>query len=171
MNAVLVLLSLISLGSVAGPPARRSSGLHAKAAVAERVWSNDDIPYLRQNAPISTFAAAPIAQFRVAVGQPGQSQLPAEPYVKEHDPAWYQAQIDQRRAQIAYIEGDLAHIAFVEQGGQGISGAFPLTGSNPGILLPGTIYVLQQRGLELSDEIADLQDLARVNQIPRSAWR
>lgn len=170
MNAVLVLLSLISLGSVAGPPAS-SSRLRAKAAVTERVWSNDDIPYLRQNAPISTFGAIAPATLRLGVGQPGQSQLPNVPYEKERDPAWYQAQIDERRAQIDDIEAELAHIAFVEQGGQGISGVFPLTGSNPGILLPGTIYVLQQQDLELRDEIADLQDLARVNQIPRFAWR
>jgi hypothetical protein len=168
VNTVLVLLSLISLGSVAGPPAGTPTGLRAKAAAAERVWSNDDIPYLRQNAPISTVGSIAPARLAPGVVQRGQAQLP---YVKEHDPAWYQDQIDQRRAQIADIEAELAHIAFVEQGGQGISGAFPLTGSNPGILLPGTIYVLQQRDLELRDEIAELQDLGRVNRIPRFAWR
>ena len=172
MGTFLVVLSLISLGSVAAPRAAAPRAHVSHAALAERVWSNDDINYLRQHAPVSVIGA--VAAFSGLASAPSASSQHAAlqaPYVKEDDPEWYAREIDLRRAAIAGIEARLAHIASVEEGGQGISNAFPLTGTNPGILLPGTVYVLEQQDFAWRSEIADLQDLAQSREIPRAAWR
>lgn len=169
MNTAVFILTLIALGSAAPthrisvPPAFTSS-----RALEPRVWSNDDVKYLREKAPISIVGVvAPTLPAPDAKAAP-----PCEgPYVKESDPAWYSEQIDLRREQIAQIDWQLAHIAAVEDGGRGISNAFPFEGTNPGILLPGTIYSLQQQEQGLRLEIADLQDLAHAREIPRDAWR
>lgn len=169
MNAFVFILTLISLGLAA--PAHRASarsGSPAARAVEQRVWSNDDVKYLRESAPISI-----IGVVTPALPEPDAKAGPpcGRPYIKESDPAWYSEQIQLRREQINQIEWQLAHIAAVEDGGRGISNAFPFEGTNPGILLPGTIYSLQQQEKELRLEITDLQDLAHANEIPRAAWR
>lgn len=166
--AVLLVLSLILLHPSA---ANRSSAplFHpaASTADAQRIWSNDDVKFLRQNAPISVVGLVLPAAPAPAVNEPVATPLP---YVKEHDPDWYLAQISLRRAEIDQIDARLAHIASIRQA-QDTSDAFPLTGSSPGILLPGTLYVLQQEKSQLEAEVSDLQDLAQINEITRSAWR
>lgn len=169
MNTAVFILTLISLS--AATPGHRLSvrpGLSAGRAVEQRVWSNDDVKYLRENAPISvvgvTVRSLPTAP---------TEELPSceAPYVREDDPLWYYEEIADRREQIAQIDWQLAHVAAAEESGQGISNAFPLVGTNPGILLPGTVFSLQQQQEELRLEIADLQDLAHSREIPRAAWR
>jgi hypothetical protein len=154
------------------PPAVTHSVVSPSRPVAtsvdtQRTWSNDDVNFLREHAPISIVGVVLPPASAPAVNKPVATPLP---YVKENDPNWYEAQISSRRAQIGQIDSQLAHIASVGQT-QDTSDAFPLTGSSPGILLPGTQYVLQQEKSQLEAEISDLQDLAQANQITRSAWR
>lgn len=169
MNTAVFILTLIALGLAA--PAHRISVPPASTsnrAIEARVWSNDDVNYLREKAPISIIG---VVTPTLAAGSAKEPPPCEGPYVKESDPAWYSEQIELRREQIAQIDWQLAHIAAVEDGGRGISNAFPFEGTNPGILLPGTVYSLQQQEQGLRLEVADLQDLAHAREIPREAWR
>jgi hypothetical protein len=169
LNTAVFLLTLLSLtgGSPTHRVPRGANSIRARA-IQPRVWSNDDVKNLRENVPISVVGTAtPALHVPEAKAFP-----PCEgPYVKEADPAWYSEEIESRREQLAQVNWQLAHIAAVEAGGQGISNAFPLVGTNPGILLPGTTFSLEQEKEALRLEITNLQDLAQEREIPRAAWR
>jgi len=169
MNSLILLITLVSLGAVAPASSCPSRAPHSPSCAPDqsRVWSNDDVNFLRENAPISIIGVVNPAPTPAA---PADNSEPA-PYIKEDDPHWYEDEIGFRRAAIADIDAQLAHIASAENGGQGITGAFPLAGGTPGILLQGTVYVLQQERRELKREIEDLQDLGQQNQIAPVAWR
>jgi hypothetical protein len=160
-------------------PVRHVSGLdcakhlsatsHVTSHVAKtdsKVWSNDDIQFLRENAPISLFNPAstrePAASAASNQAAPVRSYL-TTPYVKEQDADWYAREISNRREELDSVDTQLQQIANTVKTGEGFSDAFPLYKSSPGILLPGTIQVLQEADRELRSEIDDLQDLGRYN--------
>lgn len=175
MNVVILVLALVSLGG--SVPSRPSHAMHSattphRAPDQQRVWSNDDLKYLRENAPISIIGSTQPALLSAPEAESSAAApAPCATYVREDDPLWYSSEIELRRAAIAEIDHQLNHIASVEAGGVGISNAFPFEGTNPGIGLPGTVYELQEQAHALQTEIDALQDLAQSREIPREAWR
>ena len=170
MSTLIFALSLISLGTGVVPHA--ALGTHgARSVDTRRVWSNDDVPYLRANAPVSVFvpASAPADPGSAPNGIVAQGATAQAPYVKEDDPQWYEREIAARRAELAFVNGQLANIAAVETDWHGYAPAFSLIVEEPGILLPGTVYVLENRRAELQSEIAALRDLGEARGIPRKS--
>lgn len=170
MHAVtLLILSIISLGApkavVAHPPAK------SRAAASTKIWTNDDVKTLREEAPISIIGTVQAFEAGTSVSTPSVTLSEPLPYVKEADPEWYAEEIEARRIEAASAEAQLAQIAQTEKTGEGISCVVPLDKNSPGILLPGTIYVLQQDDREARSEIDALQDLGRQSGIVAAAWR
>ena len=145
------------------------------AKTDSKVWSNDDIQFLRENAPISLFNPAstqePAASATPNQAAPLRRSYVNDPYVKEQDPDWYAGEISDRREELDSVDTQLQQIANTVKTGEGFSDAFPLYKSSPGILLPGTIQVLQEADREVRSEIDDLQDLGRYNGLPPGVTR
>lgn len=171
-GVALLVLSIISLGSprVVAPhhfTGRTAAGYHADASA--RVWTNDDIKTLREEAPISIIGT--VQAFEESVSTTREAAPERRPWVKDADPEWYAQEIEARRIEAAKAQAELAQIAYIVKTGDGFSDVVSLDTTTPGILLPGTIYVLQQEVREAHDEIDALQDMGRHNGILVAAWR
>jgi hypothetical protein len=164
MHAVtLLILSMISLGA--------PKAVTARPVVTARIWTNDDVKTLRAEAPISVVGTVAGLEASTSISTPRAAPPERRPYVKEADPDWYAQEIEARRIEAASAEARLAQIAQTAKTGEGVSGVVPLDKTSPGILLPGTIYVLRQQGREAKTEIDALQDLGRRSGIVAAAWR
>ncbi len=148
--AILVLFSVLSVHSA---PARDAS--------AQKIWMNDDVEWLRANAPISVIGSLTVVA----------PAAPNGPYVAELDPDVYRKEIDARQAQIDAANAQIRSISDIRRTGVGISGTFPLDRESAGITPEATIQILQDRNKELAAEIDSLQELARHNSIPPGAIR
>jgi hypothetical protein len=167
MHGVAILvLSIISLGSprVVAPP-----HFTGRAAASDRIWTNDDVKTLREESPISIIGTA--QPFEDGVSTTREATPARRPWVKDADPEWYAQEIEARRIEAAKAQAELAQIAYIVKTGDGFSGVVPLDTTTAGILLPGTIYVLQQEVREAHAEIGALQDMGRQNGILVAAWR
>jgi len=171
MHGVAILvLSIISLGSPRVAPhhfAGRAASRHA--ADLDRVWTNDDVKTLREEAPISIIGTA--QEFEESVSTIREATPGRRPWVKDADPEWYAQEIEARRIEAANAQAELAQIAYTVKTGDGFSDVVPLDTTTPGILLPGTIFVLQQEVREAHAEIGALQDMGRQNGILVAVWR
>jgi hypothetical protein len=167
MHAVtLLVLSIISLSSAKAVSPHHFSG---RAAASSRIWTNDDVKTLREEAPISIIGNPQL--FEDSVSTTREVTEERRPWVKEADPEWYAQEIEARRIEAAKAEAELAQIAYTVKTGDGFSDVVPLDTTTPGILLPGTIYVLQQELREAHDDIVALQDIGRQHGILVAAWR
>jgi hypothetical protein len=172
----LVIFSIVSFHATTMPAHRAAHAGASRARIAvsgdsttQKVWSNDDIKFLRENAPISLFRPASTPE--PAVSAAANAPTVRRPYVKELDPDWYADEIAARREDLESVDAQLAQIAYTEKTGEGTTDEFPLDKSSPGILLPGTIQVLQADDQELRSEVDSLQDLGRIHDIPPAATR
>jgi len=163
---VLVVLSILSLHPAA-PPARDAA---RGDSTTRKTWSNDDIKFLEQNAPLSIFrpAATPGAAGNAAASE---ASAVRRRYVKELDPQWYAGEIEARRERLDSVDASLQQLENARKSGQGVTDVFPLYASSPGILVLGTFQVLRAQDGQLRSEIAEFQDLGRVKEIPRNATR
>ena len=164
MHAVtLLILSMISLGA--------PKTVTVRPAATTRIWTNDDVKTLRAESPISVVGT--VEGLEASTGD-SLSRLTAPGrrlWVREADPNWYAQEIELRRSEAASAETQLTQIAHTVKTGEGISNVVPLYKNSPGILLPGTIYVLQQEDREAKNQIDALQDLGRRSGIVAAAWR
>jgi hypothetical protein len=144
--AILVLLSVFAFHSAP-----------AKDVSTQKTWMNDDIEWLRANAPISVIgsisAPLPVAP------------APAGPYVPQLDPSWYKQQIDSLQKQIDDANSRLRGLQAAQVSGVGNSNVIPLNQSMT-IDADQTIQNLQTQVKSLSGQIGSLQDLARQNSVP-----
>jgi hypothetical protein len=175
MHAVtLLVLSIVSFGSPKAMAPHHFAGSHVTAirpAAPDKVWTNDDVKTLRQQAPISIVGTVETFESTTSFSAPDEMTTELRRYVKEQDPEWYAQEIEARRIEIASAEAQMAQIAETEKTGTGISGVVPLDKNSPGILLPGTIWVLEHEDIEARNEINELQDLGRQSGIAAAAWR
>ena len=175
MHAVtLLVLSIFSFGSPKAMAPHHFAGGRVTAirpAAPDKVWTNDDVKTLRQQAPISIIGTVEAFESTTSFSAPREMTAEPRRYVKEQDPDWYAQEIEARRIEIASAEAQMAQIAETEKTGTGISGVVPLDKNSPGILLPGTIWVLEQEDIEARKEINELQDLGRQSGIAAAAWR
>jgi hypothetical protein len=176
MHAVtLLVLSFISMSSPKAAPAHRLIN-HARANARDnaptKIWTNDDVKTLRQESPISIIGTVQSADAGASVPKPiAAAAAGPRLYVKETDPEWYAQEIEARRLEAASAEAQLAQIARTAKTGEGISGAVNLDMQPAGIMLPGTIWVLQKEDREARSEIDALQELGRHSGIAAAAWR
>lgn len=156
-------------------PAKAAISLRATRGAdtaAQKVWTNEDIPQLREIAPISIFR--PSASFQMSLAEaPARpaAALNQQPYVKALDPRWYTQQRDTLQGRIDTDQEQIRGIQQIEQTGVGISGAIPLDKNAPGLTPYATVEILQNQIAQSEAQIDDLQDLARRNGIPAAAVR
>lgn len=159
----LLILSMISLGAPKAATAR--------SVASVRIWTNDDVKTLRAEAPISIVGTVEGLEASTSVSTPRVTAPERRLWIREADPNWYAQEIEARRTEAASAETQLAQIAHTVKTGEGISGLVPLDKNSPGILLPGTIWVLQKEDREARTKIDALQELGRHSGIIAAAWR
>lgn len=167
-------LLLVAIGFLVPQPAKpviTARAVRGADTAAQRVWTNDDIPLLREMAPISIFSASANSQASEAETPNLAAGLPTQPYVKELDPRWYAQQRETLQARIDADQQQIRDIQQIQQSGDGISGAIPLDKNAPGITPYATVEILQNQIAQIEAQVDDLQDLARRNGIPAVAVR
>lgn len=167
----LILLAMSFLVPQPAKPAITARAVRGADTAAQKVWTNEDIPLLREMAPISIFSGSASAQASLTETRSVAAGAPTKPYVKELDPQWYAQQRETLQARIDADQEQIREIRQIEQTGDGISGAIPLDENAPGITSYATVEILQNQIAQLEGQIDDLQDLARRNSIPPAAVR
>lgn len=167
----LILLAMSFLVPQPAKPALTARAVRGADTAAQKVWTNEDIPLLREMAPISIFSGSASSQASVAESPSGAAGALTKPYVKELDPQWYAQQRDTLQARIDADQDQIREIQQIEQAGDGISGAIPLDKNAPGLTPYATVEIMQNQIAQTESQIDDLQDLARRNGIPAVAVR
>jgi hypothetical protein len=132
-------------------------------AAEQKIWTNDDMPLLRQSAPISIIGERSAVQANVREEPSTEAAAANQPYVKELDPRWYAEQRQTLQAQIDADQEQIREVQEIRQTGDGITGAIPLDKEAPGLSPEATVEILQDEVAQLEAQIDDLQDLARRN--------
>lgn len=159
--SILVLLSILSLH----PAARRDSSV-------QKTWTNDDIESLRETAPISVFNPASAVQFAATPATLSAPAIaPKPPIIKELDPYWYSTQIDVLQTEMAASAAVVNRIEDIRKSGVGISGVIPLDREDVGLTPESTVQILQTQNKALGEQVDNLQELARRNDIPPGVIR
>jgi hypothetical protein len=140
-------------------------------AAEQKIWTNDDIPLLRQLAPISIIGERLSVPANVAEAPSIEAAAANQPYVKELDPRWYAEQRQALQAQIDADEEQIREVQAIRQTGDGITDAIPLDKEAPGLSPEATVDILQKQVAQLEAQIDDLQDLARRNGIDPAVVR
>jgi hypothetical protein len=140
-------------------------------AAEQKIWTNEDIPLLRQFAPISIIGASSSSQADVAERASVEATAANQPYIRELDPRWYAEQRQALQAQIDADEEQIRETQAIRQTGDGITDAIPLDKEAPGLTPEATVEILQNQVAQLEAQIDDLQDLARRNGIDPAAVR
>jgi hypothetical protein len=167
-------LILVAIGILVPQPA--NPGITARAVrgadtAAQKVWTNEDIPLLREMAPISIFSANASSQASLAGTAGVAAAASIQPYVKELDPRWYSQQRDTLQARIDADQEQIRGIQQIQQTGDGISDAIPLDRNAPGLTPYATLGILRNQIAQIESQIDELQDLARRYGIPSAAVR
>jgi L-lactate utilization protein LutC len=141
----------------------------AQAGQAKKVWSNDDMDQLRSRGLISTFTPAPetAAQAQAAI-----SALTTYT-TRFEDPGWYalqaadiQAELDKRVAALREAQAGIAQAtAGITQHG------IDMDAKNVGITPEAGVAILEAQVREVQNQLDELSDLARQNNIPPGALR
>jgi hypothetical protein len=152
-------------------PAITARAVRGADTAAQKVWTNEDIPLLREIAPISIFGARASSQASLGEAPSVAAAASTQPYVKELDPRWYAQQRDALQAQIDADQEQIRDIQQIQQTGDGISGAIPLDKNAPGLTPYATVEILENQIAQVEAQIDDLQDLARRNGIPPAEVR
>jgi hypothetical protein len=168
LSAVLALT--IAFPSRAAEKPRPAQATQSKQA--KKVWTDDDMDQLRARGLISTFNVAPetTAQPPAAPSEPATSTTYAS---RLEDPAWYaqqasdlQAELDKREATLREAQANLA------QATEGITQpGIAMDKKNPGVTPEAGIDVLAAQVLEIQNQLDELSDLARQNNIPPGVLR
>jgi hypothetical protein len=167
----LILVAISFLVPQPAKPAITARAVRSADTAAHKVWTNDDIPLLREMAPISIFSASASSHASPTEAPSVATAASTQPYVKELDPDWYARQRDTLQAQIDADQDQIRDIQQIEQTGDGISDAIPLDKNAPGLTPYATVEILQNQIAQIESHIDDLQDLARRNGIPPAAVR
>lgn len=166
---------LLSIGFLfpnpAGPAALKTRNSLRMDAAERKIWTNDDIPLLRQFAPISIIGESSSSQAEVAKRAGIEATAANQPYIRELDPQWYAEQRQTLQAQIDADEQQIRETQAIRQTGDGITDAIPLDKEAPGLSPEATVEILQNHVAQLEGQIGDLQDLARQNGIDPAVVR
>jgi hypothetical protein len=168
----LILLSVtLVVPTPSGPAVVKARALPAIDTAAKRTWTNDDIPFLREVAPITILSASSPPQVNASETVGLVAPSATEPYVKERDPRWYAEQRQALQAQLEADQEQIREIQEIRDTGEGITDAIPLDKEAAGMTPEATVEILQDEIAELESQIGALQDLARINGIPPAVVR
>lgn len=167
-----IMLSIVFLFSRPGASTKFKTSTSPRLDAAEqKIWTNDDIPLLRQLAPISIIGDRSSVQASVREALSTEAAAANQPYVKELDPRWYAEQRQTLQAQIDADQEQIRQVQQIRQTGDGITNAIPLDTEAAGLTPEATVEILQEQVAQLEAQIDDLQDLARRNGIEPAVVR
>jgi hypothetical protein len=168
----LILLSITLLVPAPARPAPANArALTTMDTTAKRTWTNDDIPFLREIAPITILNERPGSQSSTTETAGSAAAVATVPYVKERDPRWYADQREILQARIDADQAQINRIQEIRQTGDGITDAIPLYKDDPGITPEATVEILQGEVAQYEAQIDALQDVARLNGMPPGVAR
>ena len=131
---------------------------------AKKVWTNEDMDELRARGLITTFNPA----IEMIIPTPTVAPGPATFASKTEDPAWYadqayilQAELDRREAALREAQ---ANLALAEQ--RITQPGIAMDKDNVGVTPLAGIAILEAQVREVQDQLDELSDLARRNNIP-----
>ena len=166
------LLAAILALVIASPSRAAQNPNPAQAAKTKKVWTDDDMDQLRARGLISTFSVAPetTEEPPAAPTEPATYTTYASRF---EDPEWYaqqaadlQAELDKREAALREAQANLAQAA------EGITQpGIAMDKKNPGVTPEAGIDALQAQVLEVQNQLDELSDLARQNNIPPGVLR
>jgi hypothetical protein len=141
----------------------------AQAGKTKKVWTNDDMDQLRARGLITTFNVT----IEITAQAPAAPSEPATYTSRFEDPEWYaqqaanlQAELDKRESALREAQSNLAQAA------EGITQpGIAMDKKNAGITPEAGIAVLQAQVLEVQNQLGELSDLARQNNIPPGVLR
>jgi hypothetical protein len=141
----------------------------AQAGQAKKVWTNDDTDQLRSRGLISTFSPVP----ETTAQAPAAPSAPAMYTTRFDDPGWYaqraadiQAVLDKREAALREAQAGIAQAA------EGITQpGIAMDKQGAGITPESGLANLQAGIQEIQNQLDELSDLARQNNIPPGVLR
>ena len=161
-----VLALAIAFPSLAAekPRPAQSNQAAAQTAKTKKVWTNEDMDELRARGLITTFNPA----IEMMIPTPAVAPEPATFASRTEDPAWYaeqasilQAELDRREALLREARANLAAAENrITQPGVDMSQG------NVGVTPAEGIAILEAYVREVQNQLDDLSDLARQNDIP-----
>jgi hypothetical protein len=142
----------------------------AQASQSKKVWTNEDMDQLRVQGGITIFNEGP----ETPTQAPTSTQIPTAPpepatlLPKTGDPAWYadqayilQAELDKRQAALRDAQARIAQAA------KGITEpGIEMNKGNAGVTPEAGLANLEARVREAQNQLDELSDLARQNDIP-----
>ncbi|MGA7625781.1 MAG: hypothetical protein WB630_11500 [Candidatus Acidiferrales bacterium] len=173
LPVILLSTSFFCANNATALPARPNRPITPRADLdKQKTWTNLDIPFLRENAPISivgdTGGSEPdSASNKTAPAVPGDNLFE----LQESNPHWYAAQMQMLRERIDADEDQIRNILEIRQTGEGITGAIPLDKTAPGLSPEATMQILQGDQNSIRAEMDELEDLARMNGIDPGVLR
>lgn len=148
---------------IAAPLPGRPDSRASRNAATEKVWTNQDIPFLRENAPISIIggggAYVPDSASKTSANAPS----PMISEMQQQNPHWYAAQAGMLQQRLDADEGQIRNVREIREAGDGISGAVPLDKNAPGLSPEVTIEILQNDERAIRARMDQLEDSARAN--------
>jgi hypothetical protein len=131
---------------------------------AKKVWTNEDMDELRARGLITTFNPA----IEMLIPTPTVAPEPATFAAKTEDPAWYaeqafilQLELDRREAALREAQENLA---LAEQ--RITQPGIDMYRDNVGVTPQAGVAILEAQVREVQDQLDELSDLARQNNIP-----
>jgi hypothetical protein len=136
----------------------------AQTSQPKKVWTNDDMDQLRARGLITTFTQVPETTAPAPTAPPEQATL----LPRTADPAWYadqasilQAELDKRQAALLDAQARIAQAA------KGITEpGIAMDKGNPGVTPEAGLANLEAQVREVQNQLDELSDLARQNNIP-----
>ncbi|MCU1342863.1 MAG: hypothetical protein JWN92_2286 [Candidatus Acidoferrum typicum] len=157
-----VLALAIALPSFAAEKPRAAQT--STSTQTKKVWTNEDMDELRARGLITTFNPAPEMIAQAPTVAPERATFA----IRTEDPAWYadqasilQAELDRREAALREAQ---ANLALAEQ--RITQPGIDIDKGNVGITPAAGIAILEAQVREVQNQIDELSDLARQNNIP-----
>jgi hypothetical protein len=162
-------LAAILALAIAFPTRAAEKPRPAQVNQPKKVWTNDDMGQLRSRGLISTFSPAP----ETTAPAPAATSEPVTFTAKTEDPAWYaeqaailQAELDKRANALQEAQAGIAQAA------EGITQpGIAMDKRSAGITPEAGLANLQAGVQEIQNQLDELSDLARQNNIPPGVLR
>jgi hypothetical protein len=130
----------------------------------KKVWTNEDMDALRTRGLITTFNPAPEMTTQAPTAPPERATFAS----RTEDPAWYadqasilQAELDKREAALREAQ---ANLALAEQ--RITQPGVAMDKGNVGVTPGAGVAILEAQVREVQNQLDELSDLARQNNIP-----
>ncbi len=150
---------------LAAPSSAAGKPRGGKSETTKKVWTNDEIEKLRLRGLIT--------YFNVPEEAPAPS-LPAGPYDRTKDPAWYAEQSAKLQADLASAQMELRQYRKAQDDARNLkrmTGGIALEQDTIGITPEAGVEILERHVRDVAGQIDALEELARRNGFPPGVTR